>query len=51
MLGGPDPYDQLPESIKAAYTRKEYLWLSDAEKAALVSNSTRPDDDAEDPPA
>ena len=36
-------YDQLPESIKALYTREEHLWLSDEGKARLLQVETEPD--------
>jgi hypothetical protein len=42
-LAGKDPYDDLPVSIKHYYTRTEYLWLSDLEKATLVQRETEPD--------
>jgi hypothetical protein len=35
-----DPYDQLPEPIKMLYTREQWLWLSDQEKATLVQRET-----------
>lgn len=38
-----DPYANLPECIKLSYSRKEYLWLSDNEKATLVQRETEPD--------
>lgn len=38
-----DAYANLPECIKLAYSRKEYLWLSDSEKATLVQRETEPD--------
>lgn len=38
-----EPYDQLPEPIKRSYTRDEYLWLSDAEKATLVQRECEPE--------
>jgi hypothetical protein len=38
-----DDYDRLPEPIKASYTRLEYLWLSDAEKATLVQHECEPE--------
>ena len=40
---GQDDYSQLPEPIKQAYTRAEYLWLSDAEKATLVQQECEPE--------
>lgn len=38
-----DAYDRLPESIKASYTRKEWLWLTDAEKVNLVRFECTPE--------
>ena len=38
-----DDYEQLPEPIKMIYTRTEYLWLSDAEKADLVQRECEPE--------
>ena len=35
---GNSAYDTLPVSIKCRFTLKEYLWLSDAEKARLVND-------------
>lgn len=37
-----DPYDELPESVRMYMTRTEWLWLSDAEKHALVSEECEP---------
>ena len=37
-----DAYDKLPESIKMYVTRKEWMWLSDAEKHALVTEECEP---------
>ncbi len=36
-------YDDLPDAIKASYSRTEYAWLSDWEKATLVSRECEPD--------
>jgi hypothetical protein len=36
-------YDALPESIKATLTRREYNWLTDAQKAQLVDRESEPD--------
>jgi hypothetical protein len=36
-------YEQLPDSIKAVMTEKEYCWLSDAEKVSLVEDFTMPE--------
>jgi len=38
-----DAYDKLPLSIQCMYARTEWLWLSDAEKADLVTNECMPD--------
>ena len=38
-----DPYDELPLSIKMTYTRQEYLWLSEHDKATLVQRECEPD--------
>lgn len=38
-----DEYSTLPESIRALYSREEYLWLSDGQKARLVQRETEPD--------
>jgi hypothetical protein len=38
-----DPYAALPDGIKASYSRDEYMWLSDHEKATLVQRETEPD--------
>jgi len=35
-----DAYDQLPEGVKMNYTREQFMWLSDAEKANLVTRET-----------
>lgn len=40
----PKEYAALPEFIKAQYSVKEWLWLSDAEKARLIQSETEPDD-------
>ncbi len=36
-------YDALPESIKLIYSEREYLWLSDAQKARLVQDECEPE--------
>lgn len=36
-------YGELPDAIRAIYTEKEWLWLSDAEKATLVQRETEPE--------
>jgi hypothetical protein len=36
-------YDELPAGVKMHLTLREYLWLSDAEKANLVQSSTEPE--------
>lgn len=35
-----DAYAELPASIQALYTREQWLWLSDGEKATLVQRET-----------
>lgn len=37
---GQDAYDQLPEGVKMNFTRNQFMWLSDAEKANLVTRET-----------
>lgn len=39
----PKDYEALPECIKAQLSVKEWLWLSDAEKANLIQSETEPD--------
>ena len=36
-------YDNLPESIKAAYTPKEYAWLPDALKRTIIDDNVLPE--------
>lgn len=38
-----DPYDTLPTAIRQYYSREQYLWLTDAEKASLIQRETEPD--------
>lgn len=38
-----DEYERLPESIKAIYSAKEWLWLSDERKASLMREETEPE--------
>lgn len=38
-----DPYDQLPECIRQYYSRSEYLWLSDDQKAHLIESECEPE--------
>jgi len=40
---GNPAYDALPEGIKALHPYDGWLWLSDAEKAQLVSSETEPE--------
>jgi hypothetical protein len=35
-----DPYEALPRAVKDLYTREQWLWLSDNEKATLVQRET-----------
>lgn len=39
----PAGYDELPAFIKARFSEKEWLWLSDGEKARLVQTETEPE--------
>lgn len=38
-----DAYDNLPESIKCLYSRREWLWLADKQKASLVRDECVPE--------
>lgn len=38
-----DPYDELPEAIRQYYSRQQYLWLSDEQKANLIQTETEPE--------
>ena len=40
---GIDGYDDLPASIRGSITPKEWLWLSDLDKATLVRQETEPE--------
>ena len=40
---GQDDYEQLPEAIKHTITRKEFLWLSEGEKARLIQSECEPE--------
>ncbi len=42
-LLNPAGYEELPEALKLTYTPREYLWLSDAEKASLIERETEPE--------
>lgn len=39
----PQQYEELPECIKDQYSVREWLWLSDTEKARLIQNETEPE--------
>ncbi len=39
-----DDSDSLPEAVKAVIGRREWAWLSDAEKATLVQRECEPDE-------
>lgn len=41
-----DDYEELPECIRQYYTRDEYLWLSDGQKAAIEREETEPEAEA-----
>jgi hypothetical protein len=38
-----DPYLALPIAIRMNYTRDEYAWLPDANKANLIQNECEPE--------
>lgn len=40
---GNSEYDGLPDSVKQAFTLKEWLWMSDGDKASLVGSMTQPE--------
>ncbi len=37
------PYQRLPEAIRQFYTEREYLFLTDDQKARLVDSETEPE--------
>ena len=41
----PRTYEALPESIRQYYTREEYLWLTDVQKAGLEAAELDPECD------
>lgn len=36
-------YDALPESVKARYSKTEYLWMGEWRRAGLVDEETLPE--------
>lgn len=40
---GDASYDELGECLRADITHKEWLWLSDAEKARYIQTATEPE--------
>lgn len=40
---GGDPYDALDEVVKVNVSRKEWLWMSDAEKHRFFEQITTPE--------
>lgn len=38
-----DDYLSLPDPIRMAYTRQEYLWLTDDQKRNLTQRETEPE--------
>lgn len=38
-----DPYDRLPDEIKAVYSKTEWLWLSDRDKFHLEHELFEPE--------
>ena len=43
LLTTQSEYDRLPESIKAVYSERQYLWLSDKDKKNLIQSETEPE--------
>jgi len=43
-MQGDDDYERLQAAIKALYSRKAWLWLSDREKALLEQNECEPEE-------
>lgn len=43
MTDGCPEYERLPESVKAVYSYRQWLWLSRREKDQLVSRETEPE--------
>ncbi len=46
---GVKSYDELADGIKGDISLKEWLWLSDAEKARYIQNATEPEGGFNDP--
>jgi len=38
-----DPYEALPDAIRQYYSRREYLFLTDSQKATLQQDETEPE--------
>ena len=38
-----DEYDRLPEAVRQYYSRNEWSWLSDKQKANLEQTETEPE--------
>jgi len=36
-------YDELPDPIKIIYSLTEWLWLSDSQKASLITDECEPE--------
>lgn len=45
QVTGGDDYRNLPECIRMLYTREQWLWLTDDEKATLIQRETESDHD------
>ena len=43
ILGQNTAYQELPKAIQVSYSEKQWLWLSDREKAKLVQTETEPE--------
>lgn len=37
------PYDELPDPVRQYYSRQDYMWLTDEQKAHLIQTETEPE--------
>lgn len=42
-----ESYDTLPECVRQYYSREEYRWLTDSQKAALMRREIEPETENE----
>lgn len=43
VQGNGEDYDRLPEPIKQTFSRREFLWMSDEQKARLTEQECEPE--------